>query len=87
MILFLFMFKIARFNHKCYTYIFIYTVNCCVLALFLDSKEIIAHLSQQESEEIISSLIVNETISAKVERLANLINFQRLKDPDHLLNG
>lgn len=69
------MFKIARFNHKCYAYIFIYTANCCVLALFLNSKEIIAHLSQQESEEIISSLIVNETISAKIERLANLIIF------------
>lgn len=77
--------KIACFNHSYYACIFIYTVNVCILALFLNSKAIIAHLSQQESEEIISGLIQNETISTKVEQLANVINFRRLKDPDHLL--
>lgn len=39
-----------------------------------NSNEFIAHLSQQKSEEMISSLIGNETISAKVEQMADVIN-------------
>lgn len=40
----------------------------------------------QESEEFLSNLVVNKTIFAKVDRLAGIINFQRPKDPNNLLN-
>uniref|UniRef100_A0A8D3DA27 Proteasome 26S subunit, non-ATPase 12 n=1 Tax=Scophthalmus maximus TaxID=52904 RepID=A0A8D3DA27_SCOMX len=43
-------------------------------------------LSIDESEEFLSSLVVNKTIYAKVDRLAGIINFQRTKDPNDLLN-
>uniref|UniRef100_A0A8C5R8T0 26S proteasome non-ATPase regulatory subunit 12 n=1 Tax=Leptobrachium leishanense TaxID=445787 RepID=A0A8C5R8T0_9ANUR len=43
-------------------------------------------LSVDESEEFLSNLVVNETIYAKVDRLAGIINFQRPKDPNDLLN-
>lgn len=45
-----------------------------------------ALLPQQESEEFLSTLVVNKTIYAKVDRLAGIINFQRPKDPNDLLN-
>lgn len=45
-----------------------------------------AYLFHQESEEFLSSLVVNKTIYAKVDRLAGIINFQRPKDPNDLLN-
>lgn len=51
-----------------------------------NSEEIISHLFYQESEEFLSSLVVNKTIYAKVDRLAGIINFQRPKDPNDLLN-
>ncbi|XP_055038462.1 26S proteasome non-ATPase regulatory subunit 12 [Paramisgurnus dabryanus] len=43
-------------------------------------------LSIDESEEFLSNLVVNKTIYAKVDRLAGVINFQRPKDPNNLLN-
>ncbi|KAH0629306.1 hypothetical protein JD844_011269, partial [Phrynosoma platyrhinos] len=43
-------------------------------------------LSVDESEEFLSNLVVNKTIFAKVDRLAGIINFQRPKDPNNLLN-
>ncbi|OWK58276.1 26S proteasome non-ATPase regulatory subunit 12 [Lonchura striata] len=43
-------------------------------------------LSLQESEEFLSNLVVNKTIFAKVDRLAGIINFQRPKDPNNILN-
>ncbi|KAJ3583233.1 hypothetical protein NHX12_034172 [Muraenolepis orangiensis] len=43
-------------------------------------------LSIDESEEFLSFLVVNKTIYAKVDRLAGIINFQRPKDPNDLLN-
>uniref|UniRef100_A0A8C5NAX7 PCI domain-containing protein n=1 Tax=Gouania willdenowi TaxID=441366 RepID=A0A8C5NAX7_GOUWI len=43
-------------------------------------------LAIDESEEFLSSLVVNKTIYAKVDRLAGIINFQRPKDPNDLLN-
>lgn len=43
-------------------------------------------LSIDESEEFLSSLVVSKTIYAKVDRLAGIINFQRPKDPNDLLN-
>uniref|UniRef100_A0A2K6L738 Proteasome 26S subunit, non-ATPase 12 n=1 Tax=Rhinopithecus bieti TaxID=61621 RepID=A0A2K6L738_RHIBE len=39
-----------------------------------------------ESEAFLSNLVVNKTIFAKVDRLAGIINFQRPKDPNNLLN-
>lgn len=56
--------------------------------MVLTSKEIIAHLFQQEhfSEEFQSSLNVNKTSYLKVDPLASTINFQRHKDSDHLLS-
>ncbi|XP_035630147.1 26S proteasome non-ATPase regulatory subunit 12-like [Oncorhynchus keta] len=43
-------------------------------------------LSIDESEEFLSNLVVNKTIYAKVDRLAGIINFQRPKHPNDLLN-
>ncbi|RMB95303.1 hypothetical protein DUI87_28290 [Hirundo rustica rustica] len=43
-------------------------------------------LSVDESEEFLSNLVVNKTIFAKVDRLAGIINFQRPKDPNNILN-
>ncbi|XP_078257558.1 26S proteasome non-ATPase regulatory subunit 12 [Rhinoraja longicauda] len=43
-------------------------------------------LSINESEEFLSNLVVNKTIYAKVDRLAGIINFQRPKDPNDILN-
>ncbi|KAB0401046.1 hypothetical protein E2I00_019256 [Balaenoptera physalus] len=40
----------------------------------------------EESEAFLSNLVVNKTIFAKVDRLAGIINFQRPKDPNNLLN-
>lgn len=48
-------------------------------------KNVICYILQ-ESEEFLSSLVVNKTIYAKVDRLAGIINFQRPKDPNDLLN-
>uniref|UniRef100_A0A4W3K9G4 26S proteasome non-ATPase regulatory subunit 12 n=1 Tax=Callorhinchus milii TaxID=7868 RepID=A0A4W3K9G4_CALMI len=43
-------------------------------------------LSIDESEEFLSNLVVSKTIFAKVDRLAGIINFQRPKDPNDILN-
>uniref|UniRef100_UPI0035902E5B 26S proteasome non-ATPase regulatory subunit 12 n=1 Tax=Myxine glutinosa TaxID=7769 RepID=UPI0035902E5B len=43
-------------------------------------------LSVDESEEFLSVLMVNKTIFAKIDRLAGVINFQRPKDPNDVLN-
>ncbi|XP_078457602.1 26S proteasome non-ATPase regulatory subunit 12 [Lampetra fluviatilis] len=43
-------------------------------------------LSIDESEEFLSRLVVSKTVFAKVDRLAGVINFQRPKDPNDLLN-
>lgn len=59
----------------------------CLLRLLnkLD-RYLSAWLFFQESEEFLSSLVVNKTIYAKVDRLAGIINFQKPKDPNDLLN-
>ncbi|KAF3822467.1 hypothetical protein GH733_007841, partial [Mirounga leonina] len=44
------------------------------------------NLSVDESEAFLSNLVVNKTIFAKVDRLAGIIDFQRPKDPNNLLN-
>ncbi|XP_041076259.1 26S proteasome non-ATPase regulatory subunit 12-like [Polyodon spathula] len=43
-------------------------------------------LSVDESEEFLSSLVVSKTIYSKVDRMAGIINFQRPKDPNDILN-
>ncbi|XP_069511134.1 26S proteasome non-ATPase regulatory subunit 12 [Ambystoma mexicanum] len=43
-------------------------------------------LSVDESEEFLSNLVVSKTIYAKVDRMAGIINFQRPKDPNDILN-
>ncbi|MEQ2199547.1 hypothetical protein XENOCAPTIV_002326, partial [Xenoophorus captivus] len=49
-------------------------------------KDLKNRVVEHESEEFLSSLVVNKTIYAKVDRLAGIINFQRPKDPNDLLN-
>lgn len=52
----------------------------------IHSHYVSAQIFHQESEEFLSSLVVNKTIYAKVDRMAGIINFQRPKDPNDLLN-
>lgn len=40
----------------------------------------------QETEEILSNLVVNKTVWAKVDRLAGVISFSQQKDPSEVLN-
>ncbi|TRY82098.1 hypothetical protein DNTS_013291 [Danionella cerebrum] len=49
-------------------------------------KDLKNRVVEHESEEFLSNLVVNKTIYAKVDRLAGIINFQRPKDPNDLLN-
>lgn len=43
-------------------------------------------LNEAETEEILSNLVVNKTVWAKVDRLAGVISFSQLKDPSEVLN-
>lgn len=43
-------------------------------------------LTEPESEEFVSNLVVNGTIYAKMDRLAGIIRFAKPKDPNALLN-
>ena len=43
-------------------------------------------LSEEETEEILSNLVVNNTIWAKVDRLEGIVNFEAHKDPNEVLN-
>jgi 26S proteasome regulatory subunit N5 len=43
-------------------------------------------LSVQETEEVLSALVVNKTVYAKVDRLAEVVNFTAYKDPNEVLN-
>ncbi|KAI0232548.1 26S proteasome non-ATPase regulatory subunit 12 [Lamellibrachia satsuma] len=43
-------------------------------------------LTEAETEEFLSALVVNKTIQAKIDRLAGIIHFQRTKDPNDILN-
>lgn len=40
----------------------------------------------QEVEEILSTLVVNKTVWAKIDRLAGVVNFAAHKDPNETLN-
>lgn len=40
----------------------------------------------QEVEEFLSTLVVNKTVQAKIDRLEGIVNFTQQKDPNDLLN-
>ncbi|XP_069122843.1 26S proteasome non-ATPase regulatory subunit 12-like [Argopecten irradians] len=42
--------------------------------------------TEAESEEFLSSLVVNKTIQAKMDRLEGIVNFTHQKDPSDILN-
>lgn len=41
---------------------------------------------KQEAEEVLSKLVVQKTVYAKVDRLESIINFTAYKDPNEVLN-
>lgn len=43
-------------------------------------------LSEDETEEFLSNLVVNKTVQAKMDRLDGIINFRQHKDPNSILN-
>jgi len=43
-------------------------------------------LSPQETEDVLSTLVVNKTVWAKIDRLAGLVTFTAYKDPNEVLN-
>lgn len=43
-------------------------------------------LNEQDTEEVLSNLVVNKTVWAKVDRLAGIICFSQQKDPNEVLN-
>ena len=43
-------------------------------------------LTKDEAEQFLSNLVSNKTISAKVDRLADIITFQPKKSPQEILN-
>ncbi|RXN00895.1 26S proteasome non-ATPase regulatory subunit 12 [Acipenser ruthenus] len=49
-------------------------------------KDLKNRVVEHESEEFLSSLVVSKTIYSKVDRMAGIINFQRPKDPNDILN-
>ena len=40
----------------------------------------------QETEEFLSKLVVNKTVTSKIDRLEGLVHFRRSKDPNDVLN-
>lgn len=54
-------------------------VRMCRMAQLLD-------LSEDETEEFLSNLVVNKTVQAKMDRLDGIINFRQHKDPNNILN-
>ena len=56
------------------------------LVPILKKLKINLHDFFQESEEFLSGLVVGNTVHAKVDRLAGIINFQEARDPSHILN-
>ncbi len=43
-------------------------------------------LNDEETEEFLSNLVINKTISGKVDRLAGIVTFESQKDPNEMLN-
>ncbi|XP_059156503.1 26S proteasome non-ATPase regulatory subunit 12-like [Physella acuta] len=44
-------------------------------------------LSENETEEFLSNLVVNKTVQAKIDRLAGVVSFSQQKDPNSVLNA
>ena len=43
-------------------------------------------LTEDETEEFLSNLLVNKTISGKIDRLTGIVTFEQAKNPNELLN-
>jgi 26S proteasome regulatory subunit N5 len=43
-------------------------------------------LSEEETEEFLSNLVINKTISGKIDRLTGIVTFESAKDPNETLN-
>ncbi|XP_006813482.1 26S proteasome non-ATPase regulatory subunit 12-like [Saccoglossus kowalevskii] len=43
-------------------------------------------LSENETEEFLSNLVVNKTVYARIDRLEGIVNFSQHKDPNDILN-
>ena len=43
-------------------------------------------LTEGEAEEFLSNLVVNKTVTAKMDRLAGMVSFSATKDPNDILN-
>lgn len=43
-------------------------------------------LSEEETEEFLSNLVVNKTINGKIDRLAGIVTFENQKDINEVLN-
>ncbi|CAL1540617.1 unnamed protein product [Lymnaea stagnalis] len=44
-------------------------------------------LTENETEEFLSNLVVNKTVEAKIDRLAGVVSFSQAKDPNSVLNA
>ncbi|XP_012935611.1 26S proteasome non-ATPase regulatory subunit 12 [Aplysia californica] len=44
-------------------------------------------LSESETEEFLSNLVVNKTVQAKIDRLAGVVSFSQQRDPNAVLNA
>jgi 26S proteasome regulatory subunit N5 len=47
---------------------------------------ILLDLTEAETEEFLSNLVVSKTVEAKIDRLEGTVSFQRPKEPNDLLN-
>lgn len=43
-------------------------------------------LTEEETEEFLSNLVINKTIAGKVDRLTGIVTFEKQKDPNEMLN-
>lgn len=43
-------------------------------------------LTEEETEEFLSNLVINKTITGKVDRLSGIVTFEKQKDPNEMLN-
>lgn len=43
-------------------------------------------LTEEETEEFLSNLVINKTITGKVDRLTGIVTFEKAKDPNEMLN-
>lgn len=54
--------------------------------IYTSQMALLLDLSEQETEEFLSALLVNKTIEGKVDRLAGIVTFMSPKNPNELLN-